>query len=300
MCCCNIVLVSYGNGKLRAVAKIIGEYKFLNDDNLNNYQQSRAVEWLLVPDEPFSYEKILKKQFSQMSIYDIKNNVKINSLKELLTHNTEILKPYILIIDEINRGNISKIFGELITLIELSKRIGADEEIKVQLPYSNEEFGVPKNLYIIGTMNTADRSIALLDTALRRRFEFIEMIPQAKRLKKVEDIDLEKMLEIMNKRIEYLYDKDHTIGHSYFMEVKTLQELKEVFLKKIIPLLEEYFYDDYEKIKLVFNNNGFVKKDDSYKTLFSKFSNGYEEAKTIYKINKNSLDDVKNYIEIYE
>jgi 5-methylcytosine-specific restriction protein B len=119
------------------------------------------------------------------------------------------------------------------------------------------------------------------------------------KLEKVEGIDLEKMLEIINKRIEYLYDKDHTIGHSYFMEVKTIQELKELFLKKIIPLLEEYFYDDYEKIKLVFNDNGFIKKDDSYKTLFSKFSNGYEEDKTIYKIDKDSLDYVENYIKIY-
>jgi len=155
---------------------------------------------------------------------------------------------------------------------------------------------VPSNLFIIGTMNTADRSIALMDTALRRRFEFIEMMPQPKKLKRVGDIDLKKMLTIMNKRIEYLYDKDHTIGHSYFMEVKTIQELKELFLKKIIPLLEEYFYDDYEKIKLVFNDNEFIKKDDSYKNLFS---NGYEEDKTIYKIDKDSLDYVENYIKIY-
>ncbi|EEU7283044.1 AAA domain-containing protein, partial [Campylobacter jejuni] len=147
------------------------------------------------------------------------------------------LKPYIIIIDEINRGNVSKIFGELITLIEPSKRIGEKEELKVTLPYSGEKFGVPKNVYIIGTMNTADRSITSLDTALRRRFEFIEMMPDVSKLSMdCEGINLQELLKAINTRIEYLLDREKTIGHAFFVSVENLEDLKKVFQNKIIPL----------------------------------------------------------------
>ncbi|EOY2933947.1 McrB family protein, partial [Campylobacter jejuni] len=169
------------------------------------------------------------------------------------------LKPYIIIIDEINRGNVSKIFGELITLIEPSKRIGEKEELKVTLPYSGEKFGVPKNVYIIGTMNTADRSITSLDTALRRRFEFIEMMPDVSKLSMdCEGINLQELLKAINTRIEYLLDREKTIGHAFFVSVENLEDLKKVFQNKIIPLLQEYFYNDYALINAVLNDNDMI------------------------------------------
>ena len=168
---------------------------------------------------------------------------------------------YVLIIDEINRGNIAKIFGELITLIEDSKRTGGDDAATVTLPYSKEEFGVPDNLYIIGTMNTADRSIALLDTALRRRFHFVEMMPDPKLVPEdIQGVNCQKLLEAMNNRIRFLLDREHQIGHTYLMNVKSIDSLASTFKTKIIPLLQEYFYDNWEKIELVLNRNGFIDK----------------------------------------
>lgn len=185
-------------------------------------------------------------------------------------------KNFVLIIDEINRGNISKIFGELITLIETSKRQGEDEALELTLPYSGEKLSVPNNLYIIGTMNTADRSLTSLDTALRRRFDFIEMMPNYDTLKMDSisnkfTISLDQLLKTMNDRIEALYDRDHLLGHAFFIPVKqlvedkkpeeALAELGNVFKNKIIPLLQEYFFDDWEKIRLVLGDN--QKKDVS-------------------------------------
>ena len=175
---------------------------------------------------------------------------------------------YVFIIDEINRGNISKIFGELITLIEPTKRSGKKECISTKLPYSKEEFTVPDNVYIIGTMNTADRSIALMDTALRRRFKFEEMLTDYHLLEDifVEDeevrVNIGAMLKVINERIEYLYDREHTIGHAVFLEKMEndkididINKLENIFKKNIIPLLQEYFYEDYEKIRIVLGDN---------------------------------------------
>ena len=171
---------------------------------------------------------------------------------------------YVFIIDEINRGNISKIFGELITLIETTKRAGKEECISTKLPYSKEEFTVPDNVYIIGTMNTADRSIALMDTALRRRFKFEEMLTDYHLLEDifVEDkgtkVNIGAMLKVINERIEYLYDREHTIGHAVFLELKennNIEKLENIFKKSVIPLLQEYFYEDYEKIRIVLGDN---------------------------------------------
>ena len=191
-------------------------------------------------------------------------------------------KRYVLIIDEINRGNIAKIFGELITLIEPSKRLGGDDEARATLPYSGQSFGVPNNLYILGTMNTADRSIALLDTALRRRFHFIEMMPNPDLVEQdIEGVDGQELLTAINGRIKAKLDREHQIGHTYLMGVKDINALADAFQRSILPLLQEYFYDDWDKIQYVLNGNPFVREDASApsdsetdRTLFERLPHG--------------------------
>ena len=197
---------------------------------------------------------------------------------------------------EINRGNISKIFGELISLIEPSKREGEKEELEVTLPYSKELFTIPKNIYIIGTMNTADRSIALLDIALRRRFNFIEIMPQYDILKneKIENIELDLLLSTINERIEFLLDREHIIGHSYFLNINTFEDLIQVFRNSIIPLLQEYFYDDFEKIKSVLGDNNFISSKNISINL-----KGNNQKKYIYKVDEEALKVPENYPKIY-
>lgn len=213
------------------------------------------------------------------------------------------LNSYIIIIDEINRGNISKIFGELITLIEPSKRIGADEELKVTLPYSKEEFGVPQNVYILGTMNTADRSITSLDTALRRRFEFIEMMPDVGKLSNdYKDVNLRELLKAINTRIEYLLDREKTIGHAFFIDVENLEDLKKVFQNKIIPLLQEYFYNDYALISAVLNDNGMIEKCERNDKYLQKIKNldNVDSDRVIYKFSDSKDWKEETFIKIYE
>lgn len=232
----------------------------------------------------------------------ILNYLKSQGLEDYKEKDEKTNSPYIIIIDEINRGNVSKIFGELITLIEPSKRIGELEELRVILPYSKKEFGVPKNVYIIGTMNTADRSITSLDTALRRRFEFIEMMPDVSKLSMdCEGINLQELLKAINTRIEYLLDREKTIGHAFFVSVENLEDLKKVFQNKIIPLLQEYFYNDYALINEVLNDNGMIfedKKDDKYLQKIKNLDSVNSE-RSIYNI--ASFDDkIWDKIEIYQ
>ena len=237
----------------------------------------RNVSWLAKNIDEDIYEINGKKILPRKTVTKVPNMKVEDIIKLAKEKNQEELSkivikenkdPYVFIIDEINRGNISKIFGELITLIEPTKRSGKKECISTKLPYSNEEFTVPDNVYIIGTMNTADRSIALMDTALRRRFKFEEMLPNYDLLKDifVEDkgvkVNIGAMLKVINERIEYLYDREHTIGHAVFLEKGKdnrididINKLENIFKKSIIPLLQEYFYEDYEKIRIVLGDN---------------------------------------------
>ncbi|MCW1352636.1 AAA family ATPase [Campylobacter jejuni] len=260
-------------------------------------------------DYPVSIENIIKlyKTSSTNEIYNsayvkaILNYLKTQGLKDYQEKDEKTNLPYIIIIDEINRGNISKIFGELITLIEPSKRIGADEELKVTLPYSKEEFGVPQNVYILGTMNTADRSITSLDTALRRRFEFIEMMPDPSVLSdNYKDVNLQELLKAINTRIEYLLDREKTIGHAFFIGVKNLEDLKKVFQNKIIPLLQEYFYNDYALINAVLNDNGMLEKQDINSNYLKSITEFIESDRVIYKFSDSKDWKEETFIKIYE
>jgi len=197
---------------------------------------------------------------------------------------------YVIVIDEINRGNLSSIFGELITLIEPDKRIGEVNELSVVLPYSRDKFSIPPNLYIIGTMNTADRSVEALDTALRRRFSFVEMLPDPNKLenKEIEGVNLTNLLFTLNKRIEVLVDRDHTIGHAFFLNNENLDDLRSTFANKIIPLLQEYFYGDYSKMEMVIGSAFFEVKEVS-EIKFAVRSDEFDPEGKIYHI-KNISD----------
>ncbi|MBK9240534.1 MAG: AAA family ATPase [Acidobacteria bacterium] len=254
----DLVLVSDGNTHFRAIAQVTGPYAYLAREE--GYEHRRAVKWLWTSADRVPITAVSTKRLSQMTIYLIDQAaVKWAALQELVTPSREGGKApnCVLIIDEINRANLAKTFGELITLLEPSKRLGESDEHETELPYSGEWLGVPPNLYVIGTMNSADRSIALMDTALRRRFNFREMTPRLDLLRKdVEGIDLQMLLEAMNIRIEDLFDRDHVIGHSYLMEVDTFDELVIRFQSQIIPLLQEYFFEDWQRIQRVFNDIG--------------------------------------------
>lgn len=183
-----------------------------------------------------------------------------DSSQSLSAHSPALPDARVLIIDEINRGNVSRIFGELITLIEPSKRAGASEALEVVLPYSKESFSVPQNVHLIGTMNTADRSLTGLDVALRRRFVFKAMPPRPNLLDgvEVESIPIKHLLAVLNQRIEALLGRDHCLGHAYFMplrETPMLHKLAEIFSNQVLPLLQEYFFDDWQRIQWVLNDH---------------------------------------------
>lgn len=259
----DLVIVSAGNAHFRAIGEVTGPYSF-EATGVNEYNHRRPVRWLLIPDEPLPAEMIYSKKFMMQSCYQLKDAlVNKEALARLLpgheASQSGATDQFVLIIDEINRANISKVFGELITLIEPDKRKGMPNALAVTLPYSGETFSVPANLHIIGTMNTADRSIALLDTALRRRFQFREMAPDPILLGEVDGIDLKAVLIAINQRIEYLIDREHRIGHAFFIGCETAEQVHAAMRDKVIPLLQEYFFEDWGRIAAVLGD-GFIKQ----------------------------------------
>ena len=311
----DIVLSLKSFYEINGIAIIVGNYEELKTKS--EYIFARKVKWLFkdkiinIRDINGGYRLPIK---TCSGLPHISRNGVMQIIKENIENNIGSTKPYVFIIDEINRGNISKIFGELITLIEESKRSGAKEEMSVTLPYSGQSFSVPNNVYILGTMNTADRSISLMDTALRRRFNFVEMMPDSRVVKDViiSGVNIEEMLETINKRITVLYDREHTIGHAFFTGLdnnSTIYDLASIFKNKVIPLLQEYFYEDYSKIRLVLGDNG--KQDDKYQFIHeidnSKdrtiFKGNYDLDITSnyrYEINNEALNEVESYIQIYK
>lgn len=259
----DLVLSCFSSRTIDAIGVVTGEPEWHNEYPI--YKRLRKVKWLARDIREDIVDMNADRIMTLSTVYKLSITVS-DTLGILHRVNPSLFSAEmkvpnrVFIIDEINRGNISKIFGELITLIEPTKRLGEEEAQRSVLPYSGQKFGVPRNVYIIGTMNTADRSIAMIDTALRRRFGFIEMQPDPGTLEGtvVEDIDIADLLETMNKRITVLHDREHTIGHSYFMPLSadpSIENLASIFKHKIIPLLQEYFFDDYEKIRMILGDN---------------------------------------------
>ncbi|WP_074703789.1 AAA family ATPase [Nitrosospira multiformis] len=407
----DLLIVSEGNFKFRAIGEVMGDYIYLNrEEQGDHYGQCRRVSWLRVYEPALPLDQLMNNQFSQMTLYELKDTaIDMAKLEKLLTRSTSApidsatgtlfqvgerlggylvlratsevielekpngkhlpftiefletlagyirqgkltindirekrvfdkvpdtqLEPYlvngyynvlpslverlcgsanvvaepnsigekgtntkVLIIDEINRGNVSRIFGELITLIEPSKRQGNDEALEVVLPYSKERFSVPNNVYLIGTMNTADRSLAGLDIALRRRFTFKEIPPDYSLFDgvHVEGVSIGELLQTMNQRIEALLDRDHCIGHAYFLPLRdnrTVSHLASIFRQKILPLLQEYFFEDWERIRWILNDH---RKETEHQFITQGISSSLE----LFGNNVEGLGNVKSQWEL--
>uniref|UniRef100_UPI003AF1AEB9 AAA family ATPase n=1 Tax=Slackia isoflavoniconvertens TaxID=572010 RepID=UPI003AF1AEB9 len=314
----DIVLSCYSATTVDAIGVVIGEVEWR--DERDHFKRQRDVKWIAKGIAFDIVEEFGLPTMTLSTVYRLKLD-EADVLKIIEQTGGEDLrmtvpndKPYIFIIDEINRGNISKVFGELITLIEPSKRAGQPGQQSAILPYTKQPFSVPANVTIIGTMNTADRSIALMDTALRRRFRFVEMMPDYEALDgigEVDGVDVSKMVRRINQRIDVLYDREHEIGHAYFMELKddpTIGKLSAIFEERVIPLLQEYFYDNYEKICLVLGDNQktgdmprFFAEDKTVtaEELFGDSDVSYEDVHD-YRLNSGALADPQVYIGVYE
>ena len=312
----DIVLIQNHNTTIDGIAVITGEYEFDEEDE--NFPRTRKVHWIAKNIEEDILLLNKNVRIDRKSVYPLRN-MEVSDVMKLIEKHTKSSitvekneKPYVFIIDEINRGNISKIFGELITLMEETKRLGEVEAMTAILPYSGpaHPFGIPNNAYILGTMNTADRSISLMDTALRRRFNFIEMMPRDELLQGIVvekngiQVNVQTILKAINDRIEFLFDREHTIGHAFFCGLRkdpSLDRLSDIFKKSVVPLLQEYFYDDYEKIQLVLGDTGksdarfrfILNEEVAPNKIFRGRTNLEKEQK--YRIQESAFDFIESY-----
>ncbi len=326
----DVLLCIRSNKEVAAIGVVTGDYRFEADIpseirlGYEDFNNVRSVNWIAKD----LHLNILPlndgKVFAAKTLYaidrfdwlELSSKLKDDDVKlnDVVVVQEKVSQPYVLIIDEINRGNVSRIFGELITLIEPSKRAGSPEVLETILPYSKKTFSVPNNVYLIGTMNTADRSLAGLDIALRRRFVFREMPPLPKLLRSVliGSLNVEKLLETINQRIEALLDRDHCIGHAYFLpldgltEENALAKLSEIFRDQVIPLLQEYFFDDWQRIQWILNDH---RKDDMYRFVIKQSSNGnalfgddvaVSRSRDLWMINGKAFSKLNSYLGIID
>ena len=310
----DIIVTQRSNKTIDGIGIVMGDYEYVKEEGL--WPRKRKVKWLMIGKEIDITELNAGIKLDRKSVYPL-DRISADKILSLVNNPKEVvleteMKPFVFVIDEINRGNISKIFGEMITLIEDTKREGKMEQASAVLPYSGELFSVPSNVYILGTMNTADRSIALMDTALRRRFQFVEMMPDTDILKNVtvEGVEIAPILKKINERITFLYDREHTIGHAFFIKLigsPNINTLGSIFERSIIPLLQEYFYEDYQKIQLVLGDNHKVDvstkfiKDEEVKVaeIFKGDANDIMDLpEKKYTINKKAFLNIESYKQI--
>lgn len=322
----DILLCIHSAAQIGSIGVVTSDYRYeerVPAGVIDDYQHVRSVRWLYRDINLSILPLNDGHQFTLKTVYAMSRFTWADLLAYLQQQGVKpvaslavagpVNEPYVLIIDEINRGNISRIFGELITLIEESKREGADEALSVRLPYSKKPFSVPKNVYLIGTMNTADRSLVGLDIALRRRFVFREMPPQPKLLDDVvvEGVNVGQLLRVMNQRIEVLLDRDHCLGHAYFMPLKeddSLVRLAAIFRNQILPLLQEYFFEDWERISWVLNDQQaeskgtepFIQRPHSEQSLVALFGSQVAEklSDQRWELNGKAFDSLDSYLNI--
>ena len=313
----DILLCIHSAEQVGSIGVVTSEYRYEEQvpaGVIANYQHVRSVRWLYRDINLSILSLNDGRQFTLKTVYAMSRFTwadLLSYLQQQGVHPAEAAvvttttdEPYVLIIDEINRGNVSRIFGELITLIEPSKREGAAEALSLKLPYSKKPFSVPRNVYLIGTMNTADRSLAGLDIALRRRFTFKEMLPQPQLLDGVSvgGVDIGQLLRVMNQRIEVLLDREHCLGHAYFMpllKTSSLAQLELIFRNQVLPLLQEYFFEDWQRIQWVFNDHRkpladcFVRRKNLDLNLL--FGGGVPAQDQVWRINELAFSRASAY-----